>query len=389
MLTVAQWAAAVPHGDDFADYVRAVSMAGRDCVMRTTEMMPELKAAGVVDSGAVVLSLFLDAVASEVLGEPMPPLALDHLACDVSGIDYLGPAFEVMYTFDSDRASCDSLREELAVIGDSVTVTGAQSPYRVHVHVDQPAEAVAEGLRHGRVSDIDITPLVAQRRPTAPSDLDGIGVVFASSAPALRDQMPAGTVQYLATMDTAAPSTLEFIAAARACRTRHVVVLPSDVDSHASAALAVHELAAEGISAHLIGTRSIPESLAALAVFSAEQPIAHLLEAMAQACGDVRYGSVALANRDAMTAAGMCRVGDTLGLIAGVPAFVSSTATLDDMVIEVVDALLDAGGEIVTLIVGQAGHEAVTDRILADHPGIDVVTMVGGQTATAYVVGVE
>ena len=243
MLTVAQWAAAVPHDDDFADYVRAVSMAGRDCVMRTTEMMPELKAAGVVDSGAVVLSLFLDAVASEVLGEPMPPLA--------------------MYTFDSDRASCDSLREELAVIGDSVTVTGAQSPYRVHVHVDQPAEAVAEGLRHGRVSDIDITPLVAQRRPTAPSDLDGIGVVFASSAPALRDQMPAGTVQYVATMDTAAPSTLEFIAAARACRTRHVVVLPSDVDSHASAALAVHELAAEGISAHLIGTRSIPESLAA------------------------------------------------------------------------------------------------------------------------------
>jgi dihydroxyacetone kinase-like predicted kinase len=77
-----------------------------------------------------------------------------------------------------------------------------------------------------------------------------------------------------------------------------------------------------------------------------------------------------------------------MGLVAGTPVLVSSAATVDDMCLAMVDRLLDDGGSQVTLIVGSDGDPAVEKRILADHPGVKVRVISGGQRATAYQVGV-
>jgi hypothetical protein len=51
--------------------------------------------------------------------------------------------------------------------------------------------------------------------------------------------------------------------------------------------------------------------------------------------------------------------------------------------------MLDAGGDLVTVVVGRDGDASVVNQLRADHPGVDFAVHHGGQTATVYLVGVE
>ena len=157
MLTIAHVASQQLPTEDFANYAVSIATDVRNAVKDTTEQLAELAAAGVVDSGALALSYFHEAVANELSGREMPEIELAQRTCDVSALEYHGPSHEVMFLFEGDA---DSLREELAVIGESVTVTGRTSPYNVHVHVDHPGEALSEAMRHGRAFRISITQLI-------------------------------------------------------------------------------------------------------------------------------------------------------------------------------------------------------------------------------------
>ena len=389
MLSVAAAVAAVTPLEDPASYGQALSDAAHAALAATTDQLDVLRAAGVVDSGAMVLTLLVDALAAELAGRDMPELPVEQRHCDVAAVAYRGPAYEVMYVFDGDAASCESLREELAAIGDSVTVTGTD-PWKVHVHVDQPAEAVAEGLRHGRVRDIDITRLLpAINEPPQSAATRGTGLVAATSVPGLVHVIRDRGAVCVPCSESAAPSTREFVDAARISGASTVLLLPSDPDSHASAALAAHELQGEGIAAHVIGTCSDVETLAVLAVVDTDAPPAEVLDTAASAAVATRYGSVAVAHRDTVTPIGPCHRGNTVGLIAGQPWQVSATASVHDMLASLVHTMLDGGGELVTLVVGRDGDAAVVNGLHADHPGVEFQVHAGGQSATAYLVGVE
>lgn len=386
MLTVASVAATCESHDDFADYAVAIATAVRSAVKHTTEQLAELTAAGVVDSGALALSYFHEAVANELSGREMPELDLAQRSCDVTAIEYHGPSHEVMFLFEGDA---DSLREELAVIGESVTVTGRTSPFNVHVHVDHPGEALSEAMRHGRAYRISITQLIGSFDVNKINDLSGLAVVLAGEGSGLARIVADAGAQFVAKPPMSSPATSDFVRAIRNSHAEHVIVLPSDVDCHASVALAAHQVRSEGITVHLIGTTNVLASLAALAIFNASSDVAHALTAMTEAAQGTRDGAVFVASRSSMTAAGLCQAGDVIGVIERVPHEVSTVASVDDMAMHVVDALLDRGGELVTVLVGQGGDETIGERLAAEHPGIEFSVFRGDQTTHPYLIGVE
>mgnify|MGYP006268400087 FL=1 len=386
MLTTAKVAATCEPQDDFADYAVAIATAVRNSVKQTTDQLAELSAAGVVDSGALALSYFHEAVANELSGREMPELGLAQRSCDVTAIEYVGPSHEVMFLFEGDA---DSLREELTVVGESVTITGRTSPFNVHVHVDHPGEALSEAMRHGRAYRISITQLIGSFDVSKSNDLAGLAVVLAGEGSGLaRIVADAGAI-FVAKPPIGSPATSDFVRAIRESRAEHVIVLPSDVDCHASVALAAHQVRGDGITVHMIGTTNVLASLAALAVFDANSDIANALSAMTEAAQATRDGAVFIASRSSMTAAGLCQVGDVIGVIERVPHEVSTVASVDDMAMHIVDALLDRGGELVTVLVGQGGNENIGERLAAEHPGIEFSILHGDQTTHPYVIGVE
>jgi len=112
---------------------------------------------------------------------------------------------------------------------------------------------------------------------------------------------------------------------------------------------------------------------------------------MTAAAGHTRQGAVTLAAKDAMTMAGPCQVGDSLGVVEGDFAVVGGH--LDDVAVKVVERLLSGGGEMVTVVRGSAATDALVAHVEAHvrrtRPEVDVVVYFGGQTRYPLLIGVE
>ena len=71
---------------------------------------------------------------------------------------------------------------------------------------------------------------------------------------------------------------------------------------------------------------------------------------MTSAAGATRYAELAVAERQSWTMAGVCQAGDVLGLIDGDVAVIG--ADVPGTAETVLDRMLAAGGEMVTLVLG-------------------------------------
>ena len=89
--------------------------------------------------------------------------------------------------------------------------------------------------------------------------------------------------------------------------------------------------------------------------------------------------------------AGVCQAGDVLGLIDGDVAVIGGN--LVETGIIVLDRMLAAGGEMVTLVIGAHAPADLADRLEAhvrdSHLAVDTVVYDGGQEACPLLIGVE
>ena len=91
-----------------------------------------------------------------------------------------------------------------------------------------------------------------------------------------------------------------------------------------------------------------------------------------------------------MTTAGPCEPGDALGVLQGDFAVVGED--LFEVAVAVLERMLTAGGELVTLVTGEGCGDLAArceDWIEAHHAGVDVVVHDGGQERYPLLLAVE
>lgn len=153
-----------------ADIALAAADGAAGALEDTPDQLGVLRAAGVVDAGALGLLVLLDCVVVIAGGEP--PVRPEYLRDRVAGARApeppLTPGYEVMYRVaDTDEARVADLRHRLADIGNSVVVVGdGDRTWSVHVHCVDAGAAVEVGLAAGTVSGIRIESFASGR----PSD---------------------------------------------------------------------------------------------------------------------------------------------------------------------------------------------------------------------------
>ena len=133
------------------------------------------------------------------------------------------------------------------------------------------------------------------------------------------------------------------------------------------------------------------QCLAALAVHDPGEQADADAYAMAEAAAGTRWGSLQLADQKMMTLAGMCDVGDVLGLIGSDVLVVAPDQTAAATAL--VDLMLATGGEMVTVLAGgevdPAALDAITEQMRRSHPGIELAVYETGQCGDLIEVGVE
>ncbi|WP_405619584.1 DAK2 domain-containing protein [Streptomyces sp. NBC_00076] len=307
-----------------------------------------------------------------------------------------GPAFEVIYLLEARDEAVARLRTRLDALGDSLVVVGGDGLWNVHVHVDDAGAAVEAGVEAGRPYRIRITHFglgdvhtTGAERPTGErAQRAVVAVVPGEGLAGLYTEAGATTVL---ARPGEPPASGELVDAVRRAHAREVVLLPNDADLRHTAAAAAEQARTEGVRVALIPTRSAVQGIAALAVHEPGRRFDEDVVTMTSAAGATRYAEVVVAERQSWTMAGICQAGDVLGLIDGDVAVIGADvgATAET----VLDRMLSAGGELVTLVLGDEAPASVADhleaRVRESYLAVDTVVYRGGRQGSLLLIGVE
>ncbi|MBK3563514.1 DAK2 domain-containing protein [Streptomyces sp. MBT62] len=415
VLSVAS-AAADAAGDtdgDCGTVARAAYDGACAALAATPGQLAVLERAGVVDAGGRGLVAVLAALVEtftreapvfggharvEVVSASGAPRVDDVLLCedDPTAPQEGGPAYEVIYLLEAEDTAVTRLRDRLDALGDSLVVVGGDGLWNVHVHVDDAGAAVEAGVEAGRPYRIRITHFGlgdvhttgAERPPRERAQRAVVAVVPGEGLAGLYGEAGATTVL---ARPGEPPASGELVAALRRAHAREVVLLPNDADLRHTAAAAAEQARAEGIRVALIPTRSAVQGIAALAVHEPERRFDEDVVSMTSAAGATRYAEVAVAERQSWTMAGICQAGDVLGLVDGDVAVIGADVTATARA--VLDRMLAAGGELVTLVLGDEAPESVADvlevHVRESYLAVDTVVYRGGRQGALLLIGVE
>ena len=378
----------------------------------TPEQLPQLKQAGVVDSGGTGYLLFFDALLNGLDGRDLPeapplegiPLTTLHDMGEHHG-EGGGIAdlrYEVMYLLEAKDEKIPAFKEVWAGIGDSIVVVGGDGIWNCHIHTDDIGASIEAAMDAGRPRQIRVTDLmeqvveerwvtenVADAAPeaTGPAPMtavvavvsgDGVGRIFKSL----------GVERLVVGGQSMNPSTEELVQAVEGLRSDHVVLLPNNKNIR-PVAERVNELTTKTVS--VVPTSSIVEGFAALLAYDPGATAQENQQAMAQSAAGVIAAEVTQAVRDTTVDAGAVSVGDWIGLSR--EGILAIAATLPEASCRLLELLVTEDHDLVTIIEGDGSSAATTRRITewlkAERPHVETEVHPGGQPLYPYLFGIE
>jgi uncharacterized protein len=390
---------AAADGADLAGVVIAADDAAVVALDKTTQQLDVLADAGVVDAGGRGLLVLLDALTTTLTDHaptrqeyvPSPPEVENTTAAPTP------PRFEVMYLLSGcDAEGVERLRERLDELGDSVAIAASTSEgtgrYSVHVHSDDAGGAVEAALPFGTPSRIQITALTAAAGTQAPGGWSRERAVLAVVDGHGAAELFEGEGAHVLRPDpTAAVSAKQLLRGLVDTGAGQIMVLPNGYVAAEELVAGCTAAIGWGIDVVPVPSGSMVQGLAALAVHDADRQAVDDGYTMARAAAGARHGSVRIATQEALTWAGTCQPGDGLGIAGDEVLIVAADITA--AAAGLIDLLLIAGGELVTVLSGAGVDpsvgEALQEHVHRQHLGAELVTYQTGHRGDALLIGVE
>jgi DAK2 domain fusion protein YloV len=413
-------------------------------LIETPELLPVLKAAGVVDAGGAGLLLLLACLREHVTGSKvvLPSTIFRPAAQLVSGDGQARAEegsiadlhYEVMFLLDGEDGAGDRLRDSWAGLGDSIVVVGGGGTWNCHIHTDDIGSAIEAGIALGKPRRIKVTDLLAQAEA---EEFHRAALVFEPIEAALHAKVGVVAVangagilelfrQYAAQAvvlggQTMNPSVGELLEVVEAVPAKTVILLPNNKNI-VPAAEEIDRLTRKQV--HVIPTRSIPQGIAAAVAYAPNLPLETVLSRMEKAARAVRSGELTRAVRDATTPVGPIGAGDWIGLVDGKVQVIQRAGprrlrsllnrllrlvlgakraerrtrrmqqeAFGRALIALLERLVDEEAEAITVVTGQDADAEVTAAartwLEAHRLGIPIDVVEGGQPLYPYLVGVE
>lgn len=394
---------------DPAAVVGAAAREAHASVKRTPQLLVTLREAGVVDAGGLGVAVILDGLcawlggkdadeqylsteATESLSTEAPPVTTADsespcAAAPATEEEAWGYCTEFFVTCFSGDA--EEFGQRIHEIGRSVLVIPDDDLVKVHMHTQDPGDALSYAGGFGRLYGIKIDDMEAQtrearaRRATDPGGKSGaaiavaaIGVVAASRGEGSRRIFEEAGAVVIEGGQGANPSAADFARAVEAAGAPEVVVLPNNKNIIPTAER-VGELVEAGV--HVVPTTSIAAGIATMVAFDPEGEAGGVVEEMRDAADSLRCAEVTRSVRAASVDGHEVPEGAYLGLVDGRLHAVESGVR--EAALRVAEHLLGEGAELVTLLRGEELDEALAEEIAEAIRALDgeVEVLDGGQ----------
>ena len=424
ILTVSRMAAehaleAAQHGADIEGVLTALLEAARETLVKTPDMLPVLKKAGVVDSGGQGYVRLLEGMASLLIDgvpveageaseqEKQAPAGtgeaprIDLAALNPEDIKFAYcTEFFINKTHSKRLRNPEALRAYLDKLGDSLVFVDDTNVIKVHVHSNAPGRVLQEALKYGYLSGVKIENMieqygdfVAQMTPetrtiaapekpygfVAVSPGDGITAVFRDF---LVDQIVSGG-------QTMNPAIEHVLAAIDATPAQTVFVLPNNSNIILTAQMAAKMTDKQVI---VLPCRTIPEGMAALTRFDETLSPEQNEQAMTEGITAVKSGQVTYAVRDSEIDGHKGKKGEMMGLCG--KKLLALEKTPEKAALKLLTAMVDEETQFVNIFTGADVTPAAASRLeeqarrkLGTH--VELAVIPGGQPVYSYILSVE
>ena len=424
ILTVSRMAAehaleAAQHGADIEGVLTALLEAARETLVKTPDMLPVLKKAGVVDSGGQGYVRLLEGMASLLIDgvpveageaserEKQAPAGtgeaprIDLAALNPEDIKFAYcTEFFINKTHSKRLRNPEALRAYLDKLGDSLVFVDDTNVIKVHVHSNAPGRVLQEALKYGYLSGVKIENMieqygdfVAQMTPetrtiaapekpygfVAVSPGDGITAVFRDF---LVDQIVSGG-------QTMNPAIEHVLAAIDATPAQTVFVLPNNSNIILTAQMAAKMTDKQVI---VLPCRTIPEGMAALTRFDETLSPEQNEQAMTEGIAAVKSGQVTYAVRDSEIDGHKVKKGEMMGLCG--KKLLALEKTPEKAALKLLTAMADEETQFVNIFTGADVTPAAASRLeeqarrkLGTH--VELAVIPGGQPVYSYILSVE
>jgi DAK2 domain fusion protein YloV len=370
-----------------AEVLEQALEAAQASVERGPELLPVLREHGVVDAGGYGVTLLIAGVISGLRGahDEIPEVAHYAVELHSHGPDHESSAYRYCTNFvvlGGGLAPGRTWVSLLEDIGDSVLVVGDARTLRVHVHTDDPEQAVAVFARAGTVERLDVADMHEQEEqraarlaagPAAPPPATTAvrcGVVAVAAGEGMRrlyEELGAHVVEGGSTLN---PSTFELLAGIHEVAADEVVVLPNSPNVILAAERAA-ELSEKDVA--VVESRWPQAGLACLVEHDPGGGVEANVQRLRTALDGIRTGAVAPAARDDKQ--GRFGAGDAVGFVdEQIAAWGGLEATLRSVL-----ETLAEGRELLTCVSGEGApldDEAVQRLVPA---GVGIECHAGGQ----------
>ncbi|MCR4761114.1 MAG: DAK2 domain-containing protein [Oscillospiraceae bacterium] len=386
---------------------------------QTTEMLPALKKANVVDAGGqgfcIILSGMLDSFRGAALPEEAsetkasaPDPAVDFNSAVAQYDDEINFTYCTEFIIEKNDASVDGakLRAYLETIGDCVVVVEDDEIIKVHVHTDTPGLALTKALEFGhfindpkpKIENMRIqhagkvkeAKIVKQQEVVPVEPTKEFGFVAVAAGGGLEQTfLDLGVDQVVKGGQTMNPSTDDILRAIHATPARTVFVLPNNKNIIMAAEQAIN-LANRNVV--VLQTRTIPQGIAAMLAFDESVDMNENRTQMTKAFERVSSGSVTFAARDSELDGQKIKKNEVLALDNGKLSFTEKD--VNKAAYKLTKKMVKSDSSYITLIYGadvtEDQAQLLYDQLSAKMKDrVEITMLCGGQPVYYYLISVE
>jgi DAK2 domain fusion protein YloV len=390
----------------------------KETLIKTPDLLPVLKEAGVVDSGGAgfikIIEGWVMALEGQMLNESeasFTPSKKEHY----HGAENLG-AVDIKFGFCTEfivklhkpeKFNENFMKDPLSQMGDSLVVVTDDDLLKVHVHTNQPGVALTLAQKYGDLQTIKIENMRIQhsnimenadtpihqvenqlKMPKKPKAK--FGIIAVASGTGIQDAFKElGVDLIIDGGQTMNPSTESFVKAIESLNCEHIIILPNNKNIILSAEQTLDLCPDRSI--RVLKTKSIAQGYSSLMAFDPTQDLDENFESMTDIVTNMRSGEITYAVRDTELNGVSIKNGDFIGITKG--EIKVSTPSRLDTAIALLDDMVDMDREIITIFYGNDADEDELDNIVAHakklNPDIEVETIEGKQDIYTYIFAVE
>jgi len=416
MLTIGRAAGEAAHEiafdeEDIAECLKFVIRRTDEVLAKTPDMLPALKQAGVVDSGGMGIVCFLKG-ALEAFDEPgeidlldASQIAQEGTTMAAINIDDIKFAYCTEFLVELDKTgkakpgvSQDAeevLRGYLPTIGDSVVVIEDEGLVKVHVHTNNPGQALEKGLQYGQLLNIKIENMKEQHSEllefsASNGPLKPLGIVAVAAGAGIAELFTGLGADYVIEGGQSMnPSTEDIAKAVERVNAESVIILPNNKNILLTAQQAGEIVTDKKV--YVVPTVSVPQGISCMVSNAEGAPVEENIEGMKEAMEAVHSGQITHAVRDTVLDGREIKEGDFLCIYDGDIALVEKDLT--SAANALMDYMLEKGGSLVSIYHGEgataATAEALAAYVGAKYPMAEVEVYEGKQPLYSYILSVE